>query len=178
MELDIIKQGDCLSLMKDLPDECVDLIVTSPPYNKRGLSCGGGSSPAENKKQIWNSFIDYNSYDDNMDEEEYRKWQIDIINECFRILKPGGSIFYNHKIRRLNNTAHFPEWVFHTNATFYQMIIWDRCSVYDMNTNYLCPNTELIFWLTKGVPRVYKSNAEFQKEIWDLNDDIKILLYC
>ena len=51
MELDIIKQGDCLSLMKDLPDECVDLIVTSPPYNKRGLSCGG-ASPVENKNKF------------------------------------------------------------------------------------------------------------------------------
>lgn len=26
-------QGDCLEGMKTLPDECVDLIITSPPYN-------------------------------------------------------------------------------------------------------------------------------------------------
>lgn len=27
-----IKQGDCLELMKDIPDESIDLIVTDPPY--------------------------------------------------------------------------------------------------------------------------------------------------
>ena len=27
--------GDCLSVMKDWPDGCVDLVVTSPPYNMR-----------------------------------------------------------------------------------------------------------------------------------------------
>ena len=32
--LDIsIKQGDCLELMKDIPDKSVDLILTDPPYN-------------------------------------------------------------------------------------------------------------------------------------------------
>ena len=27
-----LKQGDCLELMKELPDESVDLVVTDPPY--------------------------------------------------------------------------------------------------------------------------------------------------
>jgi len=25
--------GDCLEVMKKMPDECLDLVVTSPPYN-------------------------------------------------------------------------------------------------------------------------------------------------
>ena len=33
MEFDYIECGDCLELMKDLPDECIDLTVTSPPYD-------------------------------------------------------------------------------------------------------------------------------------------------
>ena len=32
MELDCIKQGHCVELMKQLPDGCIDLVVTSPPY--------------------------------------------------------------------------------------------------------------------------------------------------
>ena len=28
-----LKQGDCLELMKDIPDKSIDLIVTDPPYN-------------------------------------------------------------------------------------------------------------------------------------------------
>lgn len=33
MTLDYIQCGDCLDLMKGLPDECIDLVVTSPPYD-------------------------------------------------------------------------------------------------------------------------------------------------
>jgi DNA modification methylase len=33
VEVDYIKRGDCLELMKELPDNSVDLTVTSPPYD-------------------------------------------------------------------------------------------------------------------------------------------------
>jgi modification methylase len=31
--LDKIICGDCLSVMRQMPDECLDLVVTSPPYD-------------------------------------------------------------------------------------------------------------------------------------------------
>ena len=33
MEYDYIECGDCLTLMKQMPDNCIDLTVTSPPYD-------------------------------------------------------------------------------------------------------------------------------------------------
>ena len=33
LPLDEIRLGDCMDLLKALPDTCVDLIVSSPPYN-------------------------------------------------------------------------------------------------------------------------------------------------
>ena len=33
MEMDYITNGDCVMLMKTLPDNCIDLTVTSPPYD-------------------------------------------------------------------------------------------------------------------------------------------------
>ena len=32
MQLNIIHNTDCLELMKSLPDKCIDLIATDPPY--------------------------------------------------------------------------------------------------------------------------------------------------
>ncbi len=32
-ELDTVVVGDCLDVMKQMPDECVDLVLTDPPYN-------------------------------------------------------------------------------------------------------------------------------------------------
>ena len=31
-EVDRIIEGDCLEVMKDMPDQCVDLVLTDPPY--------------------------------------------------------------------------------------------------------------------------------------------------
>jgi len=35
--LNKIHQGDCLEFMKQLPDKCIDLIITDPPYGTTGL---------------------------------------------------------------------------------------------------------------------------------------------
>lgn len=37
-----LRKGDCLELMKDIPDKSIDLIVTDPPYEFVSTS-GGGS---------------------------------------------------------------------------------------------------------------------------------------
>lgn len=50
MEYDYIEQGDCLNLLKQLPDNSIDLVVTDPPYvidNK-----GGGLYTQEDKQYV------------------------------------------------------------------------------------------------------------------------------
>lgn len=89
-----LRQGDCLELMKDIPNNSIDLIITSPPYNIGKMH--------SNKLQ----FGTYNGND--MKEEKYQEWQIKVLNECFRILKDDGSVFYNHKVRIKNGKAIHP----------------------------------------------------------------------
>lgn len=36
-----LKQGDCLELMKDIPDKSVDLVVIDPPYEINANGSGG-----------------------------------------------------------------------------------------------------------------------------------------
>lgn len=87
---------DCLDYLRGLPDESVNLVVTSPPYNKEFYN----KHKAPTK---WDAFrtkvraIDYGEYDDRRLPHEYTKWQKEILSECIRVLKPDGSIFYNHK---------------------------------------------------------------------------------
>lgn len=67
-EISIFK-GDCLDLLKSMPDESCDLIITSPPY------CIG----KEYEKK-------------NTDIESFVKQQERIIEEVYRVLKVGGSV--------------------------------------------------------------------------------------
>jgi adenine-specific DNA-methyltransferase len=70
VQLDQLFLGNCKDLLQSLPDESVDLIVTSPPYNIG------------------------KSYENRSPLDVYLKEQEEIINECYRILKKTGSIFW------------------------------------------------------------------------------------
>ena len=70
-----IFQADCVAGMrKHLPDRCVDVIVTSPPYNIG---------------------VRYNSHDDNLPFGEYLDWMEEVAVECRRVLREDGSFFFN-----------------------------------------------------------------------------------
>ena len=95
MEIDKIYNEDCLETLARLEDSSIDLIITSPPYNKNFYAPSSGSSNS------WSSLrgrqIPYDTYSDSMPPQEYESWQKKIISECMRVLKPSGSLFYNHK---------------------------------------------------------------------------------
>ena len=129
---------DCLEGLRALEDESVDLIITSPPYNL-GKSHHTGN----------NHFKAYTDYDDDMPEELYQKWQVEILNECYRVLKKDGSLWYNHKNRIRNGEQIEPyRWLYKTPFIIKQEIVWqngsqnfDKCRIY--------PMTERVYWLTK-----------------------------
>ena len=88
--------------MAQMPEESIDVIVTSPPYNLRNV--GKKRAAAQNyTHSLWKSakLFDggYDAHDDNMPYDEYVEWQREYISAMLRVLKPTGAIFYNHKYR-------------------------------------------------------------------------------
>jgi modification methylase len=160
-------QQDCLEWMRTQPDNCLDVVVSSPPYNKKGLRGGRRTST-----QLWNNAnIDYGKYDDNLTEHEYQAWQKQILNEAHRILKPTGSLFYNHKIRNWNRKGHHPcEFILDTDLQFYQEIIWDRKNTLALDCRYLFAKTERIYWFCKDKPVVFKERmpTEYKSDVWQI----------
>lgn len=168
IETNIIKCADALTELQKLPDESINTVITSPPYNKKGIQDG----KTQNSNQIWQKHnIDYNSYHDNMPEPEYQQWIIAVINELHRIITTDGSIFFNHKPRRHNNQARLPtEFIHKTNATIYQLIIWNRRNSPNIRKDHLLPNTEHVYWLSKTKPRTHRENMNpnYITEVWDI----------
>lgn len=66
--------GDCLELMAQIPDACVHLAVTSPPYNLG---------------------INYDLHEDNLAYAEYLDWMKRVWIETKRVLVPGGRFALN-----------------------------------------------------------------------------------
>ena len=95
--INTIQCCDCLEGMRKLPDKCVDLVVTSPPYNLKN-STGNGMKDGRGGKWSNAALINgYATYDDNMPYDEYCKWQKDCLTEMYRLIKDDGVFFFYHK---------------------------------------------------------------------------------
>ena len=106
-----IIQGDCLEIMKDMPDESIDCIITSPPYNKH--SANRKCSDTDTWKR---ANIDYGDFKDNLEPKEYIKQQTQVLKEATKIIKSDGSIFYNTKAVIANHRLIYPTFVFEFNV--------------------------------------------------------------
>ena len=87
METNKIYCGDCLELMKQLDENSINLIITSPPYNIN---------------------IDYGEeYSDNLSLEQYKEWILKIYKEFYRISKDGGLVCINVGNQRNSGLPHY-----------------------------------------------------------------------
>ena len=140
MEVNKIYNENCLDTMNRMPDNFIDLTITSPPYNLGKKHHTGN-----------NVFDSYDEYSDDLPESDYQKKQIEVLNDLYRVTKQGGSVMYNHKNRIRKGKQISPyEWLFKTKWTIKQEIVWFNGSQnFDKIRFY--PMTERIFWLSKGV---------------------------
>ena len=182
METNVCYQGDCLEVMKDIPDNSIDCIITSPPYNKgywsknRNMNNGFKSFNHKNSTTIKTKCrrITYGNFDDNLTPEEYKKQQIKLLEECLRVLKDTGSIFYNHiDILSEHQTIH-PKFVY--NFPIKQIIIWNRKNTPKLDKSYFFPITEYIYWIQKTKTSRTKFNrkkAIFNSNVWNISPATK-----
>jgi len=120
--------GDALEIMRQIPDNSVDMTFADPPFNL-------------GKK--------YNTYHDKKEINEYIEWCKLWLKEMVRITKPTGSIFVHnipkyliHFASYLNEIAYFRHW-----------IVWDAMGSPLGKT--LLPNHYGILWYTKQ-PKGFK----------------------
>ena len=162
--------GDCLEVMKQIPDSSIDLIVTSPPYNKGYWSANRNPNNGFHTKS---RRIDYGTFNDTMKPEDYISWQKKVLNECVRVLKPAGSIFYNHTdILKEHNTIH-PLYVY--DYPVKQVIVWNRKNTPKLDKSYFFPVTEYIFWIKKTKSARVKfdrKKAKFNSNVWEMSADV------
>ncbi|MBN2548101.1 MAG: site-specific DNA-methyltransferase [Anaerolineales bacterium] len=75
--------GDCGSILENLPDDCIDLIFTSPPYADQRKNSYGGIHP-----------------------DRYVEWFLPRAEQFLRVLKPTGTFILNIKERVVNGERH------------------------------------------------------------------------
>ena len=136
METNKIICGDSATELKSIPDNSIDLVLTSPPYNFN---------------------MAYDSMDDKIDWDEYHKNLNIILAECCRVLKWGGRMAIN--IAPYHSDFH-PTHMIITNdmlkipdMKFITEIIWQK-------NNYNCAYTCWGSWKSPSSP-YFKSSWEY-----------------
>lgn len=161
--------GDCLELMKKLPDGCVDLIVTSPPYNLRN-STGNGMKDGRGGKWASAALIHgYASHNDNMPHEKYVEWQRACLSEMMRLIPDSGAIFYNHKWRVQNGLIQDRHDIL-SGFPVRQIIIWHRKGGINFNKGYFLPTYEVIYMIAKR-KFTLAEKANRIGDVWDISQE-------
>ena len=164
-----IIQGDCIEVMRQLPDGCVDLIFADPPYFMQlhkelyrpdATSVGGVDDE-------WDKFTDFKAYD---------AFTLEWLKEARRVLKDTGSLWV---IGSYHN-------IFRVGAILQDLGFWILNDIVWVKTNPM-PNFrgtrftnahETLIWATPRKTGKYTFNYETMKKLnggkqmrsdWDIN---------
>lgn len=86
LKLDHIYQGDCIEILKALPEKCVDLVFADPPYNLQlqNALIRPNLTEVDAVDDEWDQFEDFRAYDGFT-----RQW----LSACQRVLKDTGTLW-------------------------------------------------------------------------------------
>ena len=104
-----LMQGDCIEMMRNIPDNSVDLVLNDPPYNI-------GVATTRNNKEIINEWDKIDNYID---------WSLTWLKECQRVLKGNGVLHFWHN--DMKQIAELLEAIKrNTNFSFISFCIWHK----------------------------------------------------
>ena len=126
-QTNVIICGDCLEVMKDWPDGCVDLVLTDPPYG-----------------------IGKEFYNDKLPKKEYLNWSRKWIAEAVRVLKVGGAMYVSLGFQCVGEV----KVIFNE---YYAMrlknwIIWYRQAGWKGDNGFAHSHEHILFFIKDGVP--------------------------
>lgn len=162
LDLNKIHQGDCIELLKKVPDNSVDLIFADPPYNLQlnGELYRPNQTKVDAVTDAWDKFES---------KEDYDKFTILWMKECHRILKPSGSFWVigtYHNIFRVGAILQ--------NTGFWMLndIIWVKTNPMPNFKGTRFNNAhETLIWATKSKSSNYTFHYHSMKV---MNDDLQM----
>lgn len=128
-----LHNGDCLEVLKTLPDKSVDLIFTSPPY-------------ADLK-----TYIDFKG----IPADKYVDWFFPIVQEIFRVLKPTGSFILNinDKVEKRFRHLYVYDLISkigkETEFKLFERLFWNKMKGLPLQKRF-GDRVEYVFWFVKS----------------------------
>ena len=154
-----IIEGDCIEVLRDFPENSIDLIFADPPYylqlpKGKRLKRANGTEviPVADKWDQFESYEDYDNFTEN--------W----IKECQRVLKPTGTFWV---IGMYHNIFRVGKIMQDLGLWFLNDVIWVKIGALpNLNGRRFTNNHETLIWAVKNKnSKGYTFNYEFLKHI-------------
>lgn len=142
-----LHQVDALHLARSLPDACLDMLLTDPPYSSGGLHVGQRTQTTSQKYISGNAqYQDFAC--DNMDQRSWSFWCHAWLSEINRALKPGGMVVCFIDWRQLPALT---DVVQAAGFTLRGIAVWDKTAgKFRPRKNGFGQQAEFIVWASKG----------------------------
>ena len=150
-----LMKGDCLELMKTIPDESVDLCVSDIPYKLTG----GGKGDGINSKRPKGILVDNSQL---MSVPKFKDW----LPELYRVMKLGSHIYLMCNFKNLKDLMN------QTNDVGFKhinLLVWEKNNC--TPSQFYMKNCEYVLFLRKGSSK-YINNIGESKTVHKFNNII------
>lgn len=144
-----LHMGDCLSILPSIPSESVDAVIVDPPYSSGGRTIAERSRIPSDKYCFNQDPGGYENFvGDNKDQLSWIVWTSLWLQECYRILRPGGYVLSFTDWRMIPASTHALQIA---DFTWRGMITWDKGrGARAPHKGYFRHQCEYLVWGTKG----------------------------
>ncbi|RKZ31601.1 site-specific DNA-methyltransferase [bacterium] len=156
-ELNKIYEGDCIEIMRQWDDDCIDHCITDPPYNmskRKGL--GWAFSNHITMEEKWDVFS----------REDYLDFTREWLNEVCRVVKPNGNIFIFGSFHNIYDIGFI---INEKDLKIINSIVWFKPNAQpNITCRMLTESTEYIIWAcnaTKAKAKGWTFNYDISKEL-------------
>ncbi|WP_051203169.1 DNA methyltransferase [Hugenholtzia roseola] len=166
--------GDCLEILKAIPSNSIDCLITDPPYNISGY---------DHKKQIgwlksndfWKKQKAFKKIDENWDkfsDDDYESFTIEWLSEIKRIVKPNGNIAIFGSYHNIYKIGYLIEKL---DLKTINSIIWYKRNAFpNVTQRMFCESTEQIIWCVNESKKNAKNWTFNYKIMKELNGGVQM----
>lgn len=161
-----IRNESCLDTMQTLPPKSIDVILTSPFYNTNKKAGQNRTLKNTSVQEGQYDYVRYDTHVDNMTDEEYCDFTVELFNGFDRVLARDGSVLYNICYGAENTAGMFKAVnavVTRTDFTIADVIVWKKSNALPNSTsaNRLTRIWEFVFvFCRKGELKTFRCNKE------------------
>ena len=146
-----LRQGDCLELMKDIPDKTIDLIVTDPPYNVSATNDGGTINKVKKLNKSLKDLVETNITNG---------YDIETLGEEFmRVMKEPNIYLWCNKTQI---PEYFKFYVEKYKCKF-DILCWHKNNALPTYSNKYLSDTEYLLYFRKGKGKCFPKSYEDAK---------------